>query len=188
MIDSSNEQTPDRENETSVRIRGVIKSTLNEAGSKEKDEESLDAIEEMITRYRALASQIPEEGMTVNEFLKVVDRVERSSKVQEIFHQNYIRFWRAGYINSRHHYIKSERPPQAAKILICLFLPKEDARIILGDLVEDYHEMRAKHGIVIARVLFWRQAVSVIWPTLRRLIIRLATLAGAGEVVRRIIG
>jgi len=79
----------------------------------------------------------------------------------------------------------SERPPKLADSIICLFLPKDQALVLLGDLIEDYKPLRKNRGDFVANVWYWRQALSATRPALQRWGIKIATLCGFEEVVRR---
>jgi len=77
-----------------------------------------------------------------------------------------------------------EIPLKFADSLVCLFLPKDQALILLGDLIEDYKTLRKDRGNLVAKVWYWRQALSAVLPALRRWGIKIATLCGFEEFVR----
>jgi len=88
-------------------------------------------------------------------------------------------------ISARTFLIPSDRPPKLADALVCLFLSKDDALILLGDLIEDYKSLRKDRGDTLARIWYWRQAVATTRPALRRWGIKMAKVCGFGKVVRR---
>ena len=55
---------------------------------------------------------------------------------------------------------------------------------MVGDLVEEYSEIRAKHGKSFANLWYWKQVVTSTGPILTKLA-RLGLLTWVGEWLRR---
>jgi hypothetical protein len=53
-------------------------------------------------------------------------------------------------------------PPRVATYLVNLFIPAEEAELILGDLLEEYSHLRSESGIAFARRWYWRQTLKTI--------------------------
>jgi hypothetical protein len=59
------------------------------------------------------------------------------------------------------------QPPRAGEFLLYFFLPRKDRRTIPGDLCEEYFTiMVPKFGERVARIWYWKQVLSSIWPVL----------------------
>lgn len=90
--------------------------------------------------------------------------------------------------------------PSLAVVLLRLVLsrnaPHQDREALIGDLHEYYNTvLRREHSPLVAKLIFWCDALREIGPTLKRsvrwILIRLAALsglAGTAEVIRRVIG
>jgi hypothetical protein len=74
--------------------------------------------------------------------------------------------------------------PKFAEYLLYLFLSKKDREHLIGDLAEEYLEVRAKFGQRAANFWYYKQVISSIWP-LSRKAVRWTLIAGVGEWVRR---
>jgi hypothetical protein len=130
---------------------------------------------------------VEKSGVTRDEFLKILEDEVNSKEWKQISARYAVRIGdkvEIAIIKRE----ESEKPPKLADSIICLLLDGDESLVILGDLTEDYKQLRTERGVEVANRWYWRQALSAVWPVLQRLIIRLATYAGVGEVVRRIIG
>ena len=54
------------------------------------------------------------------------------------------------------------QPPRVSIWLVNLFTPAEEAESILGDLLEEYSQLRSQSGVAFARSWYWRQTVKTI--------------------------
>src|SRR6266852_3876745 len=54
------------------------------------------------------------------------------------------------------------QPPRIAAWLVNLFTSAEEAESILGDLLEEFSQLKSKSGVVFARRWYWRQTVKTI--------------------------
>ena len=79
------------------------------------------------------------------------------------------------------------RPPQFGEYLLYFFLSKKERDNILGDLQEEYSEVFLKFRKTKARIWFYKQVFTSIWPLLRRAVLKWAALGGIGEWIRRIV-
>ncbi len=79
---------------------------------------------------------------------------------------------------------KGTGAPKFAEYLLYLFLSKRDREHLIGDLSEEYMEVRAKFGRRAANVWYYKQVVTSIWP-LSRKAVRWGLVAWVGEWVRR---
>lgn len=57
-----------------------------------------------------------------------------------------------------------QKPPKSAEFLIYIFVKRQDREVILGDLEEDFHEVRHKFGKRYASFQYWCQVLRSIWP------------------------
>lgn len=55
-------------------------------------------------------------------------------------------------------------PPQLAKFIIYLLIPKNNREAILGDLEEDFHKAHREFGLSKAKFLYCAQVLRSIWP------------------------
>lgn len=76
-------------------------------------------------------------------------------------------------------------PPQLATWLLCLFLPKADRDNIIGDMDEHFPKWVERHGLRTARLLYVKDACTMIYPAVAKLIVKLASITGLGEIIRR---
>ena len=53
----------------------------------------------------------------------------------------------------------SNKPPQLAKYLVYLLVPRKNREAILGDLSEDFQEVRKKFGLRKAKFHYWFQVI-----------------------------
>lgn len=65
------------------------------------------------------------------------------------------------------HSVVSETPPQFAKYIIYLLIPRNNREAILGDLEEDFHEVNKKFGLQKAKFHYMVQVLRSIWPMLK---------------------
>lgn len=73
-------------------------------------------------------------------------------------------------------------PPACAEKLLYLFLPNRMRKPLIGDLEEEFRtEIAPKFGARFARVWYWKQVLSSLWPLLCRRLIKLASLAWLGK-------
>lgn len=54
------------------------------------------------------------------------------------------------------------QPPRFATSLVSLFIPAEEAESVLGDLFEEYSQLRSESGAMSARRWYWRQIVKTV--------------------------
>jgi hypothetical protein len=54
------------------------------------------------------------------------------------------------------------RPPRIAVWLVDLFIPKEQAESIPGDMLEEFKALTSRSGVAAARQWYWRQSVKTI--------------------------
>lgn len=54
------------------------------------------------------------------------------------------------------------QPPRFATFLLNLFIPAEEAESVLGDLFEEYSQLRLDSGVISARRWYWRQTVKTV--------------------------
>ena len=79
------------------------------------------------------------------------------------------------------------RPPQFGEYILYLFLLKKDRDNVLGDLQEEYSEVLLKFGRTKAKIWYYKQVYTSIWPLLRRALLKWTALIGIGEWIRRLI-
>jgi hypothetical protein len=78
-------------------------------------------------------------------------------------------------------------PPAAAHFLLYLFLPKEYRAPMIGDLVEEFEEdLLPVFGVRCARIWFWKQTITSIWPVVKRTLMKLAGLGLVEQIWKRL--
>lgn len=65
----------------------------------------------------------------------------------------------------------SNTPPKTAEYLLYLLVPRKNRDALLGDLQEDFNEVREKFGLRQAKIYYWVQVLRSIQPLLKALII-----------------
>jgi len=68
------------------------------------------------------------------------------------------------------HSAASETPPQFAKYLIYLLIPRNNREAILGDLEEDFHEVKREFGLRKAKFHYRVQVLRSIWPMIKGIV------------------
>jgi len=79
--------------------------------------------------------------------------------------------------------------PFSAKFLICFFLPKKVREPLLGDLEEEYQEIHEQFGERPARLWFYKQVLTSLWPMLQstgRTLVKWGLIGWLEEFIRRI--
>jgi hypothetical protein len=77
-------------------------------------------------------------------------------------------------------------PPSAAEKFLFLVLSREERQTLIGDLAEEWHEIKDLHGIGFANTWYWEQTLLSILPLLSKAL-RWSVMAGIGEWIRRFI-
>lgn len=73
-------------------------------------------------------------------------------------------------------------PPASAEKLLYFLLPRNQRAPLIGDLKEEFFAIIVpKFGIRDARVWYWAQVLSSLWPILSRRLMKLAGLAWLGK-------
>lgn len=67
----------------------------------------------------------------------------------------------------------SIEPPQLAKFIIYLVIPRNNREAILGDLEEDFHDVYRKFGLAKAKIQYCVQVMISIWPFVGELVKKL---------------
>jgi len=103
-----------------------------------------------------------------------IDELERLRKDREISLKTNlasIRFkLKAIKHRSPKHSVASETPPQFAKYLIYLLIPRNNREAILGDLEEDFHEVKREFGLRKAKFHYRVQVLRSIWPMIKGIV------------------
>ena len=76
-------------------------------------------------------------------------------------------------------------PPKFASVLLCLFLLKADRDNIIGDMDEQFPKWVKRHGLRTAQFLYCKDTCTAIYPTILKLIAKIVSITGVGEIVRR---
>lgn len=74
--------------------------------------------------------------------------------------------------------------------LFCFLLPKKIRESLLGDIEEEYQEIRAEYGERIAKLWYYKQLLALVWPTLQmsgRTLVKWGAVGWVGEIVRRLV-
>lgn len=77
-----------------------------------------------------------------------------------------------------------EGSPKVGQYLLYLFLSKKDREYLIGDLDEEYLEVRAKFGRRWADIWYYKQVATSTWPMMRKAV-RWGVLASIGAWIRR---
>lgn len=75
-------------------------------------------------------------------------------------------------------------PPQLGEKALLMILTKEEREYVLGDLAEEFALYQSKYGVRFAKVWYYKQVVSSVWPILRRTL-RLGAFVWFAEWLRR---
>jgi hypothetical protein len=75
-------------------------------------------------------------------------------------------------------------PPQLGEFALYMILSKEDREYLIGDLAEEYIDVRLKFGKRKASIWYYKQVLTSVWPIICKSI-RLGLLAWVAEWVRR---
>jgi hypothetical protein len=76
-------------------------------------------------------------------------------------------------------------PPKNGERALLLLLSKEQRSAnIIGDLAEEYSQIRGEHGKKFADFWYWKQVATSMGPILRKLL-RIGLVSWIGEWVRR---
>jgi hypothetical protein len=76
--------------------------------------------------------------------------------------------------------------PKFGQYLLYLFLSKKDREYLIGDLDEEYLEVRAKFGPRLADIWYYKQVATSAWPMIRKAV-RWGLLSTIGMWIRRFI-
>lgn len=79
------------------------------------------------------------------------------------------------------------RLPLNAEYILYFLLPKEEREVVIGDLIEDYGNVRERFGKRRANAWIYKQVLGSVWPLLRRAIIKISALVSLGQILRRLI-
>lgn len=79
------------------------------------------------------------------------------------------------------------RPPWFAEYLIYFFMTKEDRKNIIGDLREEYAEVLLRFGDKGARVWFYKQALTSLFPLASRFVVKWGLFGWLRNSIRRFI-
>lgn len=83
---------------------------------------------------------------------------------------------------ARHVPSVAAEPPMWGERLLYFFLPKDQRDYIPGDLAEEFRTfILPRHGAAFARLWYWKQVGSSLWPILSSRIIKLAGFAWVGK-------
>jgi hypothetical protein len=80
---------------------------------------------------------------------------------------------------------RSQAPPISATILLCIFLSHTDRDSSLGDLDEKFPKWVERHGLRMARFIYFRDACTMIYPAALKLLAKIGAISGLGEIIRR---
>lgn len=100
-----------------------------------------------------------------------IDELERLRKDREISLKTNLASIRFKLKVIRHrspkYSVASETPPQFAKYLIYLLIPRNNREAILGDLEEDFHEVKREFGLRKAKFHYRVEVLRSIWPMIK---------------------
>lgn len=74
--------------------------------------------------------------------------------------------------------------PRAGEFLLYMILPRNEREYLIGDLAEEYSQVRSKFGKGAADVWYYKQVAGSAWPLIKKAV-RWGVIASAGEWVRR---
>jgi hypothetical protein len=117
----------------------------------------------LLTRILAVNSHIDELDRLRNERKTSI----KANLVRIRFHLKAIRH------RSLEYSAASETPPQFAKYLIYLLIPRNNREAILGDLEEDFHEVKREFGLRKAKFHYRVQVLRSIWPMIKGMVFNL---------------
>jgi hypothetical protein len=83
--------------------------------------------------------------------------------------------------------LRNSRPPFHAEYVLHLLLAKAEREAVIGDLVEEYHQIMHRFGKRYADAWFCKQVGFSIWPFVRRALARAAAFAWLSRVLRYLI-
>lgn len=75
-------------------------------------------------------------------------------------------------------------PPQSAKFILYLLIPKINRDGMLGDLEEEYWDVYKEFGVGKARFFYWWQVFKSVWPLVSASVVKLIKLVLSGIVAR----
>ena len=78
-------------------------------------------------------------------------------------------------------------PPRNAEYILRLILPKANRQTIIGDLIEEYAEVRNRFGQNRADYWFRVQVAFSLWPIIRRLLLKAISLTWIVKLIRRVV-
>jgi hypothetical protein len=81
----------------------------------------------------------------------------------------------------------TSRPPFNAEYLLYLLLRREERDTVIGDLVEEYAQIRKRFGGRRASVWFYKEVAFSIWPFFRRAVVRIGTFVWLGRLLQQLI-
>jgi hypothetical protein len=79
---------------------------------------------------------------------------------------------------------KGEGAPKFGEYLLYLFISERDREYLIGDLTEEYLEIRSRLGRRVANIWYYKQVSSSIWPLSKRAVQR-RLVTWFGDLVRR---
>ena len=77
------------------------------------------------------------------------------------------------------------RPPINAEYALHLFLTKEEQDAQIGDLIERYNQKVVRFGPRRADLWFYCEALRLVWPALKRTIVKTSGLLAIAEWIRK---
>ena len=78
------------------------------------------------------------------------------------------------------------QPPRSAEYIAYLFLSRTERETLLGDLAEEYPVVVARFGLRGAKIYFYKQVLTSIWPLVRKAVIKWGAFGWVVELIRRI--
>jgi len=100
-----------------------------------------------------------------------IDELERLRKEREISIRGGLISIRFSLRDIKRHCseysVVSDTPPQFAKYMIYLLIPRNNREAILGDLEEDFHEVKKEFGPRKAKFHYRVQVLRSIWPMIK---------------------
>jgi hypothetical protein len=79
-------------------------------------------------------------------------------------------------------------PPRLAELAACLFVPRTEGEVLLGDLEEGYRRRRARFGPRVAAIWYWWQVGSLIGLWLRNVLVWSAGIKRAVDWISKLGG
>jgi hypothetical protein len=96
------------------------------------------------------------------------------------------RFGRANRYASTRESQKGQRPPQLATFLLRLFLSVTDRDNMIGDLDERFPKWVERHGVIIAHMFYVKDAWTMAFSAVHKLLATIAEITSINEIIRRI--